>query len=459
MPTTQRDDGLRAALYLRMSLDRTGEGAGIDRQRQACASLADARGWRVVREYVDNSVSASKGVRPAWTELLADARAGRVDVVVSWALDRLVRRASDLERLVETGVRAATVQGDLDLTTVQGELIGGILANVARAEVRQKGERQRAANLQRAQRGDVGWTRRPFGYDRTDGSVVVVEAEAEALKVAAESVLSGGTLAAAARAIDAKGLTTTAGKPWNVTSLRRALLNPRYAGRAVSKGADHGQGAWPVILPTDVQERLSEVLRDPARRTQHGTKVKYLLTGLLNCGRCGERMYASPMGTGSRRWMTYRCQTTHLTRHLDSVDEVVTGVILERLKRPDAADLFNPDDDLDSLRAEAVDLRQRRDDLAELLAEGLLSPAKVREQSTVLGNRLRDVEARLSAAAGGDPVAALAGAVDVSAVWQALPLSQRRGVVEALVDVTILPSGKGVRFDPEQVQIEWRVTR
>src|SRR5688500_9937702 len=90
----------RAAVYLRQSLDRSGEGAAVDRQRPGCRKLCEQRGWEPV-EYVDNDVSASTGkVRPAYARMLADVSAGRIGAVVSWDLDRLHRRPVELEHFI-----------------------------------------------------------------------------------------------------------------------------------------------------------------------------------------------------------------------------------------------------------------------------------------------------------------------------------------------------------------------
>lgn len=453
---------IRAVIYARQSLDRSGAGAAVERQIADCRALAVSRGWEVVDVVSDNDVSASTGrQRPGYERVLGMIRAGAVDRVVVWHVDRLTRRIVDLEDVVElcerTGVRLATVTGDLDLSTDVGRMVARILAAVARGEVERKSARQKRANLQRAQRGDVGWTRRPFGYDRVDGEVIVVEQEGQALQRAAEAVLAGSTLAAAARELDAEGHTTTASRPWNVTTLRRALLNPRYAGRAVYRGEDHGRGAWPVILDAATQQRLEDVLRDPSRRVHQGTAVKYLLSGICRCGRCGAVMFASPMGQKGRRWVAYRCRACYLARRVEYVDEFVEGVLVARLSRPDAVDLFAPtSDDVHALRAEAVELRDRRDALADLLADGLLSAAKVREQTRVLADRLRAVEDRIAAAGQTSPMLALAHAEDVQAAWQRLGVRERREVVETLCSVRILPAGKGQRFDPATVEVDWR---
>ncbi|HEY4569857.1 MAG TPA: recombinase family protein [Kribbella sp.] len=93
---------MRAALYLRQSLDRDGHGFAVARQRQDCKRLADRRGWRVAEEFVDNDVSASSGrVRPAYARMLGAIEAGKIDAVVVWAADRLHRRPVELEHFID----------------------------------------------------------------------------------------------------------------------------------------------------------------------------------------------------------------------------------------------------------------------------------------------------------------------------------------------------------------------
>src|SRR4051794_4768530 len=142
---------LRVALYLRQSQDvgkhrGEQEGLGVDRQRGACLHLAELRGWTVDPALVltDNDVSASKRkARPAYSELLRRIERREVDVVIAWALDRLLRKPLELEHLIDLceplGVRVITVQGDLDFETPQGKLAARTFANMARFEADQKG--------------------------------------------------------------------------------------------------------------------------------------------------------------------------------------------------------------------------------------------------------------------------------------------------------------------------------
>lgn len=445
-----------AALYVRQSLDRSGEGAAVDRQEADCRALADKQGWTVARVYSDNDRSASSGVRPGFTELLDALRAGLHDVVVVWHTDRLYRRLRDLVDLVDIAeahaIRIAAVKaGDLDLSTPSGRMTASMLGSAARYEIEQKGARQKAANRQRAATGAASWTRRPFGFDRDGREVVIVEDEALVIRRIADDLRSGSSVAAICRALDAEGITTSTGSTWTPTTLRRVMTNPRLAGRVTYNGEDMGRLA-PAILTEEDFERVVGTLTDPNRRRAMSTTVRHLLSGILTCSDCSEPM----MSGRSNAVTTYRCRTCHRSRRADLVEEVVEEVVIARLSRPDAADLLADDLDVTAERAKAVELRERRDAIAGLLADGLLSPTAAREQAKRLAGQITEVEQRVATATKGSPATPFVGAEDVRAAWVGASLADRRRVIRALLTVECLPAGKGKRFDPDDLRIEWR---
>jgi site-specific DNA recombinase len=455
---------MKAAIYIRQSLDKSGEGAAVTRQLAECRDLIARNGWQESEVYRDNDASATKGVREGWQRLLGDLDGGRHDVLVCWHTDRLYRRLRDLVDLVEIAERralriASVKASDIDLSTPAGRMLAGMLGSAARYEVEQKGARQVAANRARAQKGVVLWTRRPFGFDREGRDVTVVETEAAEIRKAADALLNGATLAAVATDLNARGVPTSLGNGWSVKTVKTVVLNPRVAGRVVYRGEDMGTQA-PAILDADTYDRLSALLTDPRRKNAPSTAVKYLLSGLARCGRDGcdlEPMLATT--NGADRVHVYRCRRCYLARHRERVDEVVMGTIVARLSRPDAARLLSPDVDVADLRTKVVELRERRDGLASLLADGLLSPEAVRVQAKRLGGQIDGLERQIEAALGTSPLAEVVGEDDVAAALDRLPLLKVREVVRTLCDVVILPAGKGIRFAPEQVRIEWKGER
>jgi DNA invertase Pin-like site-specific DNA recombinase len=458
----------RTALYLRQSLDRTGKGLAVNRQRDACRKLAEARGWKLVAEYVDNSVSATNGTRPQWTRMLADAEGGRFDVILAWALDRLTRSNKDMERLVElaekTGVRVVTVNGDIDLTNDQGRLVGRILSAVARGEIERKSARQRLANQQRADKGLPPTGPRALGWER-DG-VTLVPREAELVRRGYELILSGGTLRSVVRLWNGAGLTTTprrpihspkdapkVGKPWAPYSVRDVLINPRYAGLRAIRGEVVGKGVWPEIVGEDTWRAVVAILDDPARRVTQSSARTYLLSGLAYC-HCGAHVNAG--GRTRHGSKVYKCASgsKHLQRRSDPIDEYVAAVVVERLSRPDLADLLEPQQpDLAALRIEALALRQQLDQLAD---DTELSLRVLTRRTKAIEARLAAVDAGLADAVQTNALASFGGG-DARAVWDRLDLDQRRAVVDTLMTVTLHSPGQGARtFRAETVEITWR---
>ncbi len=110
----------RAAVYLRISQDHTGEGLAVERQREDALRLAKDRRWKVASEYVDNSISASdsRKVRPGYDALCRDFEAGLWDALIVYDLDRLTRQPRQLEDWIDAaegrGLQLVTANGEAD---------------------------------------------------------------------------------------------------------------------------------------------------------------------------------------------------------------------------------------------------------------------------------------------------------------------------------------------------------
>ena len=91
--------GIRAAgIYARISSDKDGTAAGVERQLADCRKLAETLGWPVADEYVDNDVSAYSGKpRPQYRRMLADIEGATIDAVLVYHPDRLTRQNKELE--------------------------------------------------------------------------------------------------------------------------------------------------------------------------------------------------------------------------------------------------------------------------------------------------------------------------------------------------------------------------
>jgi DNA invertase Pin-like site-specific DNA recombinase len=163
---------VKAAIYARVStLDQEPEN-----QLRELRRYVDARGWTAV-EYVDRGVSGAKDRRPALDQLVADAKRRRLDVVVSWRLDRLGRSLKHLITLLDDlqalGIAFVSLAEGIDATTPAGKLQMHILGAIAEFERARIVERVRAGLARRAAQGKpLGRPRQTISDDdlaRTNG--------------------------------------------------------------------------------------------------------------------------------------------------------------------------------------------------------------------------------------------------------------------------------------------------
>jgi site-specific DNA recombinase len=478
--------GQRAAIYVRISEDRHGTGQKVEDQETDCRRLAERLGLEVVEVYEDNDLTAHKGSRrykerPGYRDLLTAIRAGQVDAVLATETERLHRDSRELLDYIDAcqprDVPTYTVRaGNLDLSTSSGKMVAKILAAKAEHEIEIMKDRMHAARLHKVGRGEWVGGRRPFGYER-DGRTVVA-AEADALGWAAGQVLAGVSLNATVAKLNERGSTTSTGRPWTPTELRRVLLRPRNAGLTVHRGQVVGRAEWPAILDEDIWRGVCAMLGDPARRTNTTTARQWLLSGLARCGApvgdaiCGSPVRSFSAGGRSRGRQlkpTYTCRTgKHVVRDAAALDEYIEAVIVERLSRPDAAELLAPDQtgDVAALHARDATLRARLDELGRLYGEDVIDAAQLAQGTAAIRAQREQITAQLGASSLGSVLAGVADAADPAKVWAGLDLSRRRAIVDVLVDVVILPTAhKGRRagwragetyFDPASVQITWK---
>jgi DNA invertase Pin-like site-specific DNA recombinase len=483
---------LRAALYLRISKDVLRRGLGVARQEADCRELAARRGWPVAELYVDNDTSATRkggrfADRPEFRRLLADIDAGRIQAVLAYDLDRLVRDPLEHEQFLLLCERAgmhhlATLADEVDIQTGEGLMVARIKAAVAAEEVRKMSKRIKRKMLEGAEAGRPAGGIRRFGYryrdtvvaadgtERPAGPLVVVPEEAEVIREAARRVLEGRSLGAYARELRETGPPPVRGGTWRQTALRQILMGPAIAGLRLHQGAIMGEAAWEPIIPRETWEAVRAILTAPERQPS-GNRRTYLLTGLVVCA-CGQKMSGRSgghRGAGSRG---YTCSAANggcgkVGISATRLEELVVAAVFKATSEPQLADA----------QAEEAATGARR---AELMAAIDAAAAKLRDLARgwardELG-REEWLEARRAVEARQDEARAALAELErrevrtldryrgeglLEAAWPELSTEERRVVLsEAITAAVIHPvgtSGGHANFNPDRVDVDWRV--
>lgn len=478
---------MTTVIYRRQSKDRNADELGIGRQLKECKRVAQARGETVSQVLTDNHESASKHGRPAYNELLHLMRTGQVDTVLILRVDRLLRLNDELEELIKIveafPVKVITCEGDIDLSTPQGRLIARVLVSVARNEIEVKSARQKLANRQRAESGMPHGSRRPYGYEAD--MLTIRKSEAKILRQMADRILKGHTYQDVAWWANAQGYTTTLGKPWYGVTVRNLIQKPRYGGLRVYKG-EVFPAQWPAVFDKATYEALQLTCR--LRTEKNVPKArKYLLTGLLVCGKCGSYLNGCLKQDRPEKPIRriYLCRTVGdtqkqggcggVTRGADALEEWITECVFYRLDSPELGELLAPtgaaeDEKIASLLSQRQTVQRRLDGLVDDYGAGLLSKQQLARAKASSERELARINEQLTELTRERSAAALLPAgQSVRQAWENSESDNwRRELLGVVIDkIVVMPgtakpyftlnNGKRVRFAPDLINIEWCV--
>src|SRR5947207_3254785 len=312
----------RCAIYTGKSTEYNLELAfnSLDAQREACEAYIKSQaheGWRLIPgRYDDGAFSGASLDRPALQQLLAEVRAGKIDIVLVYKVDRLTRSLADFAKLIELfdahDVSFVSVTQSFNTRSSMGRLTLNVLLSFAQFERELIGERVRDKIAASKRKGIWVGGPVPLGYAAVDKKIVVVPAEAEAVRTIFERYLELGSVRALAQDLDRQGIRskprrlsngrTIGGGRFGVGALAHLPNNRFYIGEVVYGGDVHRGEHEPILdsaLFAAVQDKLAA--HAVARRCRLRSSPA-LLTGRLFDHR-GNRM--SPTHS-NKRGVRYR---------------------------------------------------------------------------------------------------------------------------------------------------------
>ena len=516
----------KAAIYCRISLDKKGEHEGIDRQERDCRHICKVMNYEVHEPpYKEDSISAygsaiRKGKeRPHYEQMMKDFRAGRFDVIVGYKYDRISRNNDETNQMIRDaqGRPIYVTTGDLGEIALDkgiGRFLVQISSSISELESAIKGERQKAAYADRAQRGIMRKNpNRSYGYTH-DNEPIPEEAEivkliyttfdkgstanaiTRALRGEDDGTLPNFPIAVPTRVADAiaKGETPPDLK-WSERSTRNILRNPKYAGYVyhapTKEDGSHQSYAsnwreWIVrddsgeivravnlepIIDEDlwwrVQDRLDENLTDESGNLiKRNTGRKSIGSGLYLCGVCGK-----PLTTGGRAnfkghdyGMTLYCKGD-MSRVAKHIDDFVIKAVKKRLAQPDLKDLlFEPEDHterLSEIRNEIKAIRGRIRQTEHDYDDDLIDAKTRKRKIGKLEEKINELQDERTSLTTDDLTASIINAPNPVAAFEKLTDPRQIGqIIDMLCTVTVYPHQRGKRITAEslmeEVKIEWK---
>lgn len=314
-------EGKRVAAYARVS-------SGKDAMLQSLASqvsyysdlIQKHCGWEYVGVYADEAKTGTKDSRESFQRLLADCRAGKIDMVITKSISRFARNTvtllSTVRELKMLGIDVFFEEQNIHSISADGELMLTILASYAQEESLSVSENQKWRVRKNFEEGKP-WDCTMLGYRVKDGVFQIVPEEAKTVRLVFSLFLEGYGKQAIANRLNEMGIPTRMNKSWCQATISKMFRNEKYAGDLLlqktfrtdhlSKQTQINRGELPQyfvqeahepIIDRATFEAVQEELSRRAAAVTVNTGSETAFTGKIHCSICGKNYRRKTTPTG-----------------------------------------------------------------------------------------------------------------------------------------------------------------
>lgn len=408
----------RTAAYARVSTDSDEQFTSYEAQVDYYTNYIKGRDdWEFVGVYTDEGISGTNTKhREGFKRMIADALAGKIDLIVTKSVSRFARNTVDslttVRKLKEKGIEIYFEKENIWTLDSKGELLITIMSSLAQEESRSISENVTWGQRKRFADGKVTV---PFGhflgYDRgEDGNLVLNPKEAVIIRRIFSMFLQGMTPYGIASQLTADGILSPGKKEkWNAATVRRILSNEKYKGDALlqksytvdflTKKKKRNEGEIPqyyvennheAIIEPEVFDMVQRELerRQPGRNRHSGV---HMFSGKIKCGECGS-WYGSKVWHSNSKYRrmvwqcnrkfngNWKCQTPHLDE--DTIKQYFVTAVNKLLAEKDEiianfesakAALY----DTESLETKQAELQNEMEVVAEMIQQCIYENARI----------------------------------------------------------------------------------
>ena len=263
--------------------------------------------WKVVHKYIDEGITGTQAKkRPAFMQMLADAREHKFDLIVTREVCRFARNTVDTlvvtRELKNIGIEVYFVNDNIWTMDGDGELRLSLMATLAQEESRKTSERVRAGQKISRDKGVLYGNGNILGYDRVGDTYVINPEQAETVQMIYDLYLKGyGFTKIAHELTKLKRRDASGTIKWDCTKVSRALHNATYMGykcylksyrnnyldqkSIVNRDESthlYVKGDFEPIIPEETWYRCKAIREN--RRIERGVKAgKRIITGVRPC--------------------------------------------------------------------------------------------------------------------------------------------------------------------------------
>jgi len=320
MPTLKPK--LKVCAYARVSTDSEDQLHSVEAQKSVYTQkIQENDEWDFGGLYADEGLSGtSMHKRPQFLQMIEDAKAGKIDLILTKSLSRFARNTVDtltiIRELRETNVDVFFEKENIYSSDTKVDFMLTIFSSIAQEEARNISENVKWGFRKRFKEGKVHInTKRFLGYDKDDdGNIIINQEQAKTVRIIFNMYISGSSLKEIVVFLTENEITNGRGVVfWAPATVSSILTNEKYCGDAILqkrvtvdylthksvKNNGHAPKYYimnnhePIVSRTKF-ELVQELKKKRGRkRKQSNYGNIYPLSGIVFCGECGAVMNRS----------------------------------------------------------------------------------------------------------------------------------------------------------------------
>ena len=402
-----------AGVYIRVSTeDQAREGFSLGEQKEKLLQLCSYKGYKVFKVYEDAGISAKDMEhRPAFQEMLADMKKGKINYIVAYKLDRVTRSVRDLEELISQlekhNCYLVCDRDDVNTSTANGRFFVRMLTVLSQLEIEIVSERTKFGLNGAIKSGHIPG-QRPFGYMKSEDKKMIVD---NATKPYVEKIfdmyLEGKSFQAIANYFNENNIYPK--KKWKDTTIQKIIDNKIYMGDYEQwKRIGKKENLQPIVYMNVVEPIISRAKWEDCQRQKEINQRTYTRDRIytffqrLKCPNCGRIMKCKGSGGKKRKYMYYTCEHCHINFNEDYVERLLKDFIYDLLEYDMAVKKFflpileDKSNNLDTttIDKEIKDLEKQRDRIKNAYIKGIVEMEDFKEDYKLIEDKLANLESK-----------------------------------------------------------------
>ena len=439
---------LRVTFYARVSTDKDEQINSLENQVQYYTELIQSKpNWTFIPGYIDEGISGtSTKKRDSFLRMIADAKAGRFDFIITKEISRFSRSTLDsikyTQELLEHDVGVLFQNDNINTLDSDSEFRLVVMAGVAQDEVRKLSERLKFGFRQAIKNGHVLGNDKLWGYDKKDCVLTINEEEAQVVRRIFDLYANQQMgIRRISQTLYDEGFTSRKGNAFNVLTIRHILCNPKYKGwycANKSQTVDYrskrkiflDESEWVMYPDPSIPAIVSEELWDRAnalykRRSeqmmshQSGAEFhnRYPYSGKIICEEHGTTFHRQLQKSKAGEKEVWQCRIYRdkgrkacsapqvRTAELDQImaeifdqlaqnkQAIIDAVVTVLRAVPDEHDYTQ---DIRRIEEDLSAIHAKKDRLLEMSIEGIITRLEFKQRNDGFNQQVKALEERLS---------------------------------------------------------------